>query len=276
MLLGRIGRKTPAKPEYIAGEIGADIKEIEIPAPATGINHCATILKLKLKDGTDAIHLIKKSCSKPVVKFIVDTYGVIPYCWGHWTEFFPSLCRLEEEYKGRLQGLRMSYGMHVHDMQDERQRLARWEKLVSENFVRERSSSLDILPSGERIIVVDIISSLIENRNEVHVVNIQNKGAIENLPYDAVVEVSSLVGGYGIFPIYVGKLPEHLTAILNSHITCQKLTVEAALTGDRDIAYQAFLHDPQTAAKLQPEEARKLLNEMLKAHANYLPNFFKE
>jgi alpha-galactosidase len=51
------------------------------------------------------------------------------------------------------------------------------------------------------------------------------------------------------------------------------LTVQAALTGDRQIALQAFLQDPQVAARLTPEQATSLLDELLAAHATYLPQF---
>ncbi|RJS83808.1 hypothetical protein CW706_05485, partial [Candidatus Bathyarchaeota archaeon] len=136
--------------------------------------------------------------------------------------------------------------------------------------------SMDILPKGESIEVVQIIEAILENRNEIHIVNLLNDGAISNLPKDAIVEVSCVVGRYGIKPIHVGKLPEPIAATLTNHIAAQKLTVEAAVTGDRDIAYRAFLQDPQVSSKLTLEETKRLLDDMLNAHAKYLPVFFKE
>jgi alpha-galactosidase len=181
--------------------------------------------------------------------------------------------RLEEEYKGRLQGLRMKYGLVVHDMEKERARALHWEQVVGRLARREEEISLDVLPRDESVQVVQIIEALVENRNEIHVVNVPNRGAIDNLPAEAIVEVSSLVGGYGIQPIHVGPLPEPVAATLRQHITVQELTVEAALTGDRHIALQAFLQDPQIAAVLTPEETAALLDELLEAHADHLPQF---
>ena len=61
--------------------------------------------------------------------------------------------------------------------------------------------------------------------------------------------------------------------MLRRHITVQELTAEAALTGDRHTALQAFLLDPQIEASLTPEETEALLDEMLEAHAPHLPQF---
>ncbi|MEM1569533.1 MAG: hypothetical protein QXL27_01485 [Candidatus Bathyarchaeia archaeon] len=266
----------PSNPNYLAEIVGVNPEDILTPAPAAGINHCAAILSLKLKDGRDGLQLVKERSSNLVEKLFVENYGVLPYCWSHWTEFFPFLCGLEEEYKGRLQGLKMKFGLKVHDMVEEQQRTAKWEKLVEDMATGMRDLSLDVLPSGEAVLVVDIIEALLENRNEVFVVNTLNRGAIENLPFDAIVEVSSVVGGYGIIPIHVGKLPPPLAAVLSNHIEVQRLTVEAALTGDRSLAFQALLQDPQVASKLKPDEVGKLLDDLLNAHAQYLPLFFKK
>jgi len=264
----------PRSAQYLAMWAGVEPEKLALPAPAGGLNHCAGILELRLRDGRDAFPLIREHLPQLVIKWGLENYGILPYCWSHWTEFYPALCQLEEEYKGRLQGLRMKYGIVVHDMEHERARAQKWERLV-EQWARGEGEevSLDALPSAEAVEVVEIMEALIENRNEVYVVNVPNRGAIENLPPEAIVEVSALVGAYGIQPILVGSLPEPVAANLRQHITVQELTVEAALTGDRQIALQAFLQDPQIAAKLTPEETAALLDELLQAHADYLPQF---
>jgi alpha-galactosidase len=270
----------PQNAEYLARLTGIDAGDLLLPAPAAGINHCAGVLRLGLKDGRNALSLLKERVGEPVIKWGLETYGVLPYCWSHWTEFFPSLCRLEESYQGRLQGMRMQYDMKVFDMEDpecpgSRARGRRWEQVV-ESWIGERGAgriSADSLPSAESVQIVGVMEALLENRNEVHVVNVPNRGAIGNLPDDAIVEVSATVGGYGITPIHVGNLPDSLAATLRSHIAAQELTVQAALTGDRKVALRAFLHDPQIASVLTPQETERMLDEMLEAHAAYLPQF---
>jgi alpha-galactosidase len=263
----------PRSAEYLARWAGVEPEDLVVPAPAGGLNHCAAILELRLRDGRDVFPLIRERTPHPILTWALDQYGILPYCWSHWTEFYPALCRLEEAYQGKLQGLRMKYGLGVHDMERERARAQKWERLAERLARGEEEISLDVLPKDESVQVVQIIEALLENRNEIHVVNLPNQGAIDNLPAEAIVEVSALVGGYGIQPIHVGPLPEGVAATLRQHITVQELTVEAALTGDRHVALQAFSQDPQIASALTPEDTAALLDELLEAHAEHLPLF---
>ena len=271
---------TPYEGDYLAELGGLDPNELVLPALVAGINHCAAIIRLPLKDGRDALPLLKERVTGPLHKWGLETFGVLPYCSGHWTEFFPALSRLEEEYQGRAQGLMMKYNMPIFDMDDakypgSRARGQMWEKVVHDWISAEEveEKSAEMLPSGEGIQVVAVMEALLENRSEVHAVNIPNQGAIGNLPDDAIVEVSAVVSGSGIRPIHVGDLPANLAATHRNHIAVQELIVEAALTGDRKAALRAFLQEPQIAAVLTPEETAQLLDEMLEAQADYLPQF---
>jgi len=262
----------PEAAKYLSLWAGVSPDDLVLPAPAGGLNHCAAILELKVKDGRNILPLIKEHLNRPVMKWGLENYGILPYCDVHWTEFHPALNRLEDEYTGRLQGLKMQYDV-VHNMDNERARTRKWEEVAEQLVQGGGEISLDVLPKDESVQVVEIMESLIGNSNEIHVVNVPNHGAIDNLPPQAIVEVSSVVGGYGIQPVHVGPLPEPVAATLRQHITVQELTVEAALTGDRHIALQAFLQDPQISSVLTPEQTAALLDEMLEAHAEYLPQF---
>lgn len=96
--------------------------------------------------------------------------------------------------------------------------------------------------------------------------NILNKGAIENLPYEACVEVPCLVDNYGIHPTRIGRLPLQLAAMNMTNINCQLLTIEAAVTGKMEHVYQAAMLDPHTGAQLYPDDIVKLCNELREAH----------
>ena len=259
--------------EFLASWVGVEPEELALPPLAAGINHCACIPELRFRDGRDAIPLIREQVDHPVIRWCLDTYGVLPIAWPHWMEFFPAICRLEGAYTGRLQGLTMRYGNPVHDLEIERSLITQWEALVSRWLHGEEEVCLDAIPETEPVQVVEVMEALVENRNEVHVLNVPNRGAIDNLPPESIVEVSTLVNRYGIHPVHVGPLPEALAAHLRHHLAVQELTLEAALTGDRRIAQQAFELDPFVAARLTIEEAKSLLDEMLTAHAPYLPQF---
>jgi alpha-galactosidase len=262
-------------PDFIASWVGADPEELALPPLAAGINHCAAIIALRFKDGRDAREKVRQETDHPIIRWGLDTYGVLPYAWPHWMEFYPGMCRLEaeSEYKGRLQGLCMSYGHPVHDMAVESSRVTEWESLLKRWLSGKEEIRIDSMPSYERVQVIEIIEAIIEHKNEVHILNVPNRGAIENLPSDAIVEVSSLVNAYGIFPLHVGPLPEAFAAHLRRHIDVQQATVEAALSGDRRLALQAFLLDPFVSSRLSIEQTEELLEEMLAAHGEHVPQF---
>ncbi|MBQ8350656.1 MAG: alpha-glucosidase/alpha-galactosidase [Clostridia bacterium] len=96
--------------------------------------------------------------------------------------------------------------------------------------------------------------------------NVINHGLISNLPYEACVEVPCLVDRAGIHPTYIGELPLQLAAMNASNIYPQMLTIEAAVTGDRQKVYQAAMMDPHTAATLSTDEIVAMCDELLDAH----------
>ncbi len=103
--------------------------------------------------------------------------------------------------------------------------------------------------------------------------NVQNYGLIDNLPNECVVEVPCCVDKNGIQPIQTGSLPLHLAALMQTNINVQALTVEAALTQKREYIYHAAMLDPHTAAELDPEQIRNLVDDLIKAHSEWLPEY---
>jgi alpha-galactosidase len=100
--------------------------------------------------------------------------------------------------------------------------------------------------------------------------NVPNRHAggllIDNLPADCCVEVPCLATGRGIEPERVGALPRHLAALMQTNVSVQGLTVEAALTGSREAVHHAAMLDPHTAAELSLAEIAALVDELLAAH----------
>jgi alpha-galactosidase len=101
--------------------------------------------------------------------------------------------------------------------------------------------------------------------------NVPNRGAIENLPPDCVVEVPCLVDKNGIQPTHVGALPPHLAALIQTNVNVQALTVEAALTRKREHIYHAAMLDPHTAAELDLDQIWGLVDDLIEAHGEWLP-----
>ena len=266
----------PGSTAWLADQAGVSPDQIAMPPVVAGINHCASVQELRLKDGTDAMPLVKARATNPVVKWVLEAYGVLPYCWTHWTEFYPQMQRLEAPYAGTAQGVAMRYGIETHDMAYEKARVAGLEELAATWTADDTPVTLADLPKGdedEGIEVIDMIEDIVENRNAIRVVNALNNGAIPNLPDDAIVEVNSHIGGYGIRPISAGALHPALAAHLNHYFNFQKQVVKAALSGDRKEALHAFVLDPTTAANLDLDQTQALLDEMLEANTRFLPLF---
>jgi alpha-galactosidase len=103
--------------------------------------------------------------------------------------------------------------------------------------------------------------------------NVANHGLIDNLPPGCCVEVPCLVDKNGIQPVRVGSLPPQLAALMQTNINVQALTVEAALTRKREHIYHAAMLDPHTAAELDLEQIWNLVDELIEAHGEWLPEY---
>jgi alpha-galactosidase len=121
-------------------------------------------------------------------------------------------------------------------------------------------------PSGER--GVALMTGILYNKKvmiESGVVH--NRGAIANLPYDCAVEIPIAVDGNGVHPISIGKIPEPLAGLLASQAVVQKLSVEAAVHGSKQMALQAMLVDPVVNSITAAE---KLLDELWEVNKPYI------
>ena len=96
--------------------------------------------------------------------------------------------------------------------------------------------------------------------------NMMNKGAIPNLPADAIVEVPTLVDRNGCQFTRVDPLPPQLVNYMMPHVTQHALFVEAVREGRRDAVYQACFADPLTAATLPMDRIVEMCDELIAAH----------
>jgi alpha-galactosidase len=118
-----------------------------------------------------------------------------------------------------------------------------------------------------------IIEGLETNRCYRGHFNVQNNGCITNLPDDCIVEVPGYVDHNGISIPRVGDLSLACAATLSASVNVQRMSVQAAVSGDVTLLKQAVLHDPLTAAVCDPEEIWQMVDEMLVTQAQWLPNY---
>jgi alpha-galactosidase len=100
---------------------------------------------------------------------------------------------------------------------------------------------------------------------------VANVGLIDDLPSGCTVEVPCLVDGNGVQPTQIGALPPQLAALIRTNVNVQELTVEAALTGRVQHVYHAAMLDPHTAAELDIDQIYELVDELLVAHGDWIP-----
>ena len=100
-----------------------------------------------------------------------------------------------------------------------------------------------------------------------------NRGLVHGLPYDCCVEVPCLVDANGVQQTAIEHYPPQLAALNRTNINVQELTVEAALSGDVEAVHHAVMLDPLTAAVCTLPQIRSMVDEMLGAQSQWLPQF---
>lgn len=118
-----------------------------------------------------------------------------------------------------------------------------------------------------------IMDSVVTGTPRVVYGNVRNGGAVENLPADACVEVACAVDANGPRPLRFGALPVTCAALNQVQIAGQRLTVEAAMTGDRDLVHAAVALDPLTGAVQTLPKIREMVDAMFEAEWPWLPQF---
>jgi alpha-galactosidase len=103
--------------------------------------------------------------------------------------------------------------------------------------------------------------------------NVKNGGVIQNLPADCIIESPGFVDRFGINMVEGIELPLGCAATCTSSINVQRMAVQAAVTGDVDLLKLAVLHDPLVGAISTPEEVWQMVDEMLVAQAEWLPQY---
>ena len=115
-----------------------------------------------------------------------------------------------------------------------------------------------------------LIHSIYNDKGDIQPVDCRNNGAIRELDDDSAVEVSAVITKEGPRPLAMGKLPLQVSGLVQEIKTFERLVIEAAVTGDYHTALMAMSMNP-----LVPSDkmAKILLDELLDAHKDYLPQF---
>jgi alpha-galactosidase len=230
-----------------------------------GINHQAFILRFE-RDGENLYPLLDEAIdrdpelARTVRVELYRRFGYFPTeSSEHGAEYVPWFMRHDE----LIERFRIPVGEYV---QRSEENLREYERIRSalaagDGFEIERTLEYASL----------IIHSIETGAERVVYGNVRNDGLIDNLPRGCCVEVPCLVDRAGVQPTHVGVLPPQLAALNRTFANVCELTVRAALDGRPEHVYHAAMLDPNTAASLTLDEIEALVDELIEAHGDALP-----
>ena len=232
-----------------------------------GMNHVNWVRKVYIKgeDVTQKIfdNLEEMSKIEEMPKFdpeLVRTLGVLPTYYLQYYYFQPDKVK-EVKQSGKTRG------ETVFEVEQDLLR-----QFADPNVLVKPPELM--LRGGARYseAAVNLIMSLMLDRRDVQIVNARNGNSIADFPEDVSVEVPCVVGAHGVTPLVMGHFPESIRSLAIRAKAWESAVVKAAVSGSRRDVVLAMLQNP-----LVPDypTAVKLVDEMLEANRQYLPQFFK-
>jgi len=253
----------------LARDIGLPLEEINYLC--AGINHMAFYLRFE-RNGQDLYPLIRQVVEDERIpdwnrvryELLARTGYFVTESSEHLSEYVPWF--IKRDRPDLIERFNIPLDEYISRCEAQ---IAQWDKLRGE--LEQPGLKVPVKSSGEYGPL--IIHSMETGVPRVVYGNMGNDGLIDNLPRDCCVEVPCLVDENGIQPTRIGPLPPHLAALMQTNINVQALTVEAALTGEREHIYHAAMLDPHTAAELDLDQIWSLVDDLIEAHGAWLPTY---
>lgn len=195
---------------------------------------------------------------------VFEIYGLLPAPRYYWRYHLDQDAVIAEERSGHYVTMAGFYMKHAVPRMFEGldQRLEQASRNLQTSRRKGGGSHGDL--------AVRVISAMVNDLGETFAVNVPNRGAISNLPHDAIVEVAATVDRLGPHPFAMGPLPKSLVGYQYALILSQELAVDAALTGSRNDLLKAILAHPLIHSV---DAAKKAMDELLALQADWLPQF---
>ena len=260
--------------QSLLDEVGMSDKLEGHRAKIAGINHMAWLLDVRDKNGVDLYPEIKKrigacldepGCRNKVRLDYIKNFGY--YCTeSSWHNAEYNMFYIKSKYPELIERYNIPIDGYLKGCVEQINAWKEDYKNMLENGVKEHSRSEEYASY--------IMESIVTNTPYEIGGNVLNTGhIISNLPEEACVEVPCLVNGNGITTCHVGALPLACAAMNMTNINVQLLTIEAARTRKKEHIYQAAMLDPHTGSELDIDTIKKMVDELIEVHGNWLPKF---
>ena len=241
-----------------------------------GLNHFGWFKNIYDENGNDIVPEIKKITSEKGFlpadaeqrdQSWLDTYAVVEDMLKDFPDYLPNTYLqyyLYPEYK--LKKLDPDYTRANEVMDGREKRVFAECRRIAENGTAKDSSVVHNDAHGDMII--EVAESIAHNRHKYFIVMVENNGLIENLPDDAMVEVTATLGINGPRPYGVGKIETFYKGLIENQYAYERLTVEACLEGSYTKALQALTLNRTV---VDAKKARKVLDALIEANKGYWP-----
>lgn len=250
----------------------AGIPYEELHWRAGGINHMSWFVELSHK-GQDLYPVLLEKIKDPEllrqdpVRFDAMKYlgAFVSESSGHFSEYIPYYRKRQSLIDQHCStGYNGATGFYADNWPI-------WRKENDEEIVRQLEGTMPLELQSSKEYAAVIIEGVLKGEPKVIYGNVPNRGLIENLSPDGVVEVACLVDAKGIQPTRFGKLPEQLATLCRSNMAFFDLAVEAVRQGDKEMARHALMVDPLTAAVCSLEEIGHMFEELYEAEQGIVP-----
>jgi maltose-6'-phosphate glucosidase len=241
-----------------------------------GLNHFGWFKNIYDENGNDIVPEIKKITSEKGFlpadaeqrdQSWLDTYAMVEDMLKDFPDYLPNTYLqyyLYPEYK--LKKLDPDYTRANEVMDGREKRVFAECRRIAENGTAKDSSVVHNDAHGDMII--EVAESIAHNRHRYFIVMVENNGLIENLPDDAMVEVTATLGINGPRPYGVGKIETFYKGLIENQYAYERLTVEACLEGSYTKALQALTLNRTV---VDAKKARKVLDALIEANKGYWP-----
>lgn len=250
-----------------------DVENERIQMDFAGLNHMVYGLNVAL-DGEDVtdeaidkfVHSKLTMQNIKAIEFNADfvkNLGLVPCPYHRY--YYKTKEMLEEELNEFAKG--KARGQVVKELEDQLFELYKDENLDIKPPQLEKRGGAYYSDAA-----CNLISSIYNDKRDIQVVNTINNGSIRNFKDNQAVEVSSVITKNGPKPLSIGYLPDAVDGLVSQIKSFEMLAAKAAVYGDYDAAYLALCINP-----LIPSDdlAKTILDEMMEAHKEYLPQFNK-